>query len=82
MSPSSLIILLISTACAAAAHLLWGRRWVQLFVFWMAAFTGCLFVYVTGLRLPVNVPRPGGVALLESVAVAWILLLVASKLRL
>ena len=82
MSPSSLIILLIATASAAAAHVLWGRRWAQLLVFWMAAFAGCLLVYVTGVQLPINLPRPAGVAVLESVVVAWILLLVASKIRL
>ena len=82
MSPSSLIILLIATACAAGAHLVWGRRWTQLIFFWMVAFAACLVVYASGLHLPGNLPRPAGVSLLESVVVAWILLLVASKLRL
>lgn len=82
MSPSTLIILLIATACASAAHLIWGRRWTQLVVFWMAAFTGCLLLYVSGLHLPGNLPRPAGVPLLESLLAAWMLLLVASRLRL
>lgn len=82
MSPPIFIILLVATVCAAAAHLVWGRRWTQLVVFWMVAFVGCLLVYVSGLRLPLGLPQPAGVPLLESVAVAWILLLVASRLRL
>ena len=28
----------IATACAALAQLLWGRRWIQLPIFWLAAF--------------------------------------------
>ncbi|MBC8160176.1 MAG: hypothetical protein H7Z42_03070 [Roseiflexaceae bacterium] len=82
MSPSTLIIMLIATACAAAAHLAWGRRWLQLVVFWMAALAGCMLVYVSGLHLPGNFPRPAGVPVVESVAAAWLLLLVAARLRL
>jgi hypothetical protein len=56
MSPSSLLLFLIATASAALAHLLWGRRWLQL-------------------------PAPGGVPVLEVVLGAWILLIIASRLR-
>ncbi|KAB8145212.1 hypothetical protein F8S13_05120 [Chloroflexia bacterium SDU3-3] len=82
MSPSSLLILLIATACASVAHLIWGRHWLQLIIYWMAAFAGCLIIYVTGLSLPIRLPHPAGIPLLESIAAAWILLFVASKLRL
>lgn len=81
MSPPTLILLLVATASAALAHLLWGRRWLQLVIFWLAAFAGCLIVYAANLRLPVDTPNPGGVPLLEVLLGAWILLLVASRLR-
>src|SRR6266550_2793863 len=59
MSPASLLLFLIATASAALAHLLWGRRWLQLPLFWLAAFAGCLVVYALGLRLPLQLPAPG-----------------------
>ena len=81
MSPASLLLFLIATTSAALAHLLWGRRWLQLPVFWLAAFAGCLVVYALGLRLPLRLPSPGGVPVLEVVLGAWILLIIASRLR-
>jgi hypothetical protein len=81
MSPASLLLFLIATASAALAHLLWGRRWLQLPLFWLAAFAGCLVVYALGLRLPFQLPSPGGVPVLEVVLGAWILLIIASRLR-
>ena len=81
MSPASLLLFLIATASAALAHLLWGRRWIQLPLFWLAAFAGCLVVYALGFRLPLQLPTPGGVPILEVVLGAWILLIIASRLR-
>ena len=81
MSPSVLLLFLIATASAALAHLLWGQRWIQLPIFWMAAFAGCLIVYALDLRLPLQLPAPAGVPVLEVVLGAWILLIVASRLR-
>ena len=81
MSPASLLLFLIATASAALAHLLWGRRWLQLPLFCLAAFAGCLVVYALGLRLPLHLPSPGGVPVLEVVLGAWILLIIASRLR-
>ncbi len=82
MSPPTLILLLVTTACAALAHILWGRRWLQIPIFWLAAFAGCLIVYVSGVQLPANTPKPANVPLLEVIVGAWMLLFVASKLRL
>ena len=81
MSPPALLIFLIATASAAFAHMLWGRRWVQLPVFWIAAFAGCLIVYALGIHLPLRLPTPAGVNVLEVVLGAWIMLVIASRLR-
>ena len=81
MSPAPLLLFLIATASAALAHLLWGRRWLQLPLFWLAAFAGCMIAYALGLRLPIHLLTPGGVPVLEAVLGAWILLIVASRLR-
>jgi hypothetical protein len=81
MSPAALLLFLIATTSAALAHLIWGRRWMQLPLFWLAAFAGCLIVYALGLRPPLQLPVPGGVPVLEVVLGAWILLIIASRLR-
>jgi hypothetical protein len=81
MSPASLLLFLIATVSAALAQLLWGRRWLQLPLFWLAAFAGCLVIYALGLRLPLRLPLPGGVPVLEVVLGAWIMLIIASRLR-
>ena len=64
MSPAPLLLLLIATASAGLAHLLWGRRWLQLPIFWLAAAAGCLVVYVLHLRLPFDFIMPAGVPVL------------------
>ena len=81
MSPAPLLLFLIATASAALAHLLWGQRWIQLPIFWLAAYAGCLIAYALGLRLPIALPTPAGVPVLEAVLAALILLIVASRLR-
>jgi hypothetical protein len=81
MSPVLVLLLLIATASAALAHLLWGRRRIQLPIFWLAACAGCLIAYALGLHLPLRLPQPAGVPVLEAVLAAWILLIVASRLR-
>ncbi|MBX0327816.1 hypothetical protein K2Z83_09015 [Oscillochloris sp. ZM17-4] len=81
MAPASILILLIATACAALAHVLLGRAWRQLPIFWLAAVVGCLITYGLGLRFPLNLPTPAGVPILESVLAAWLLLIFVSRLR-
>lgn len=81
LAPATVLLVLIATACAALAHVFWGRRWLQLPIFWLAAFLGCLLMYGLGVRLPLGLPMPAGVPVLESVLAAWLLLIVASRLR-
>jgi len=75
------LLILLATACAALAHLLWGRRWRQLPFFWLVAFVGCLLAYAFKLHLPLNLPRPAGVPVLEAVLLAWVFLSIAARLR-
>jgi hypothetical protein len=81
LAPPLVLLALIASASAGLAHALWGRRWVQLPIFWLAAFAGCLLVYALQVRLPLELPRPAGVPVLEAVLAAWLLLIVASRLR-
>lgn len=81
IAPAALLLLLLATACATLAHVLLGQRWRQLPVFWLTAFVGCLLAYSLSLRLPLALPQPAGVPVLEAVLLAWILLIVVSRLR-
>ena len=81
LAPATLLLLLLATACAALAHVLLGQRWRQLPVFWLTAFVGCLLAYGLGLRFPLDLPSPAGVPVLEAVLLAWVLLIVVSRLR-
>ena len=80
-TPATILILLLATVCAGLAQVLLGRRWRQLPIFWLVAFVGCLLAYGLGLRFPLNLPVPAGVPVLEAVLLAWLLLIVVSRLR-
>ncbi len=81
IAPAILLLLLLATACAGLAQVLLGRRWRQLPIFWLAAFVGCLLAYGLGLRFPLSLPVPAGVPVLEAVLLAWLLLIIVSRLR-
>lgn len=83
LTPALTLLLLIATASAALAHMLWGQRWVQLPIFWLAAVMGVLLGYGFGVELPIplDLPTPAGVQVFEVVMAAWLLLVVASRLR-
>lgn len=81
ISPATLLLLLLATASASLAHVLWGRHWLQIPIFWLAALLGCLLAYGLGLQVPLDLPLPAGVPVLEAVLAAWLLLIIASRLR-
>ncbi|MEM8531494.1 MAG: hypothetical protein AAGF95_11660 [Chloroflexota bacterium] len=82
MSPAPLLLFLIATISMAVAHVLWGQRWVQIPLFWFAAFAGALVVYSTGIRLPWELPTPAGVPVLEVILGSWLIIIIASRVRL
>jgi hypothetical protein len=83
IAPATVLLLLLATLSAALAHALWGRHWLQIPIFWLAALAGCLLAYGLGLRLPLPIAlvQPAGVPVLEAILAAWLLLIVASRLR-
>jgi hypothetical protein len=81
MTPAVLLLLLLATTNAALAHVVFGRRWRQLPIFWLTACVGCLLAYGIGWRFPLNVPAPANVPVLEAVLVAWVLLIIVARLR-
>jgi hypothetical protein len=81
LDPALVLLLLIATACATGAHVLWGRSWLQIPVFWLAAAVGCLLAYVIGWSSPLDLPTPAGIPVLEAVIAAWLVIIIASRLR-
>jgi drug/metabolite transporter (DMT)-like permease len=81
LTPAILLLLLLATACAALAHVLLGRRWRQLPFFWLTAFVGCMLAFGLQFHLPLALPHPAGVPVLEAVLLAWLMLIVVSRLR-
>lgn len=81
LAPATMLLLLIASGCATLAHSLWGRNWQQIAIFFGAAFGGCLVAYGLGFHFPLDVPQPAGVPVLETISAAWVLLFVASRLR-
>lgn len=82
MAPAPLLLILIASASAGLAQVLWGQRWRQLLIFWLAAFAGCLISYTLGLRLPIHLPSPASIPILEVILGAWLMIIIASRLRL
>ncbi len=82
LSPAALLLLLLTTTHAMLAHVLLGRTWRQLPIFWVTAAAGCLIATLLGWRFPLHLPTPAGIPMLEASLLAWILLIVVSRLRL
>jgi len=80
LSPAGLLLFLLATVCASLAHILWGHRWLQILIFWLAAMIGCFLVYLLNLRLPLGLASPAGVPVLEAVIFAWLLIIAVSRL--
>lgn len=81
VEPAALLLLLLATIYGAMAHMIWGQRWRHLPIYWGAAFVGCLVNYGLGIYLLKSGPTPAGVPLVETTVAAWLMLLVASRLR-
>lgn len=81
LAPAIFLLLLLATASATLGYVLLGRRWRHLPIFWLTAFAGCLLAYGLGLRLPLALPQPADVPVLEAVLLAWILMIIVSRLR-
>lgn len=80
MAPAFVLIGLIAIASGAVAHVLWGHHWRQIPLFVLVAFVGGTLMYVLGWRLPLDLPAPAGVHLLEVTLVAWGLIIAVSRL--
>lgn len=83
LAPAAALLILLAAASAGLAHALWGRHWLQIPVFLLTGGVGCLLAYGLQLRLPLplDLPTPAGVPVLEATLLAWLLLSVVARIR-
>ena len=83
VAPAAALLFLLTAATASLAHALWGRHWLQIPIFWLTAGVGCLVAYGLSLHLPIPLalPTPAGVPVLEATLLAWLLLGVVARIR-
>jgi hypothetical protein len=81
LEPAALMIALLASVYGALAHLFWGQRWRHLPLFLGTALIGCLMSYAFNLHFIGAGPVPAGVPLVESTIAAWIMLILATRLR-
>ena len=74
LPPGLFLALLLGTLYGALGHLVFGRHWLRLPLYVLAASTGCVLVWLAGIRLIPRLPAPGGLPLVEASFMAWLLL--------
>ena len=81
VAPGVFLSVLLGCVYGALAHLLWGRHWLHLPLFLIGGATGCVIAWATGLHVFKQYPAPGGLAIPEATAVAWLLLTGIAAIR-
>jgi hypothetical protein len=81
LQPGLFLAVLLGTLYGALGHLLFGRHWLRLPFFLLGGIGGCIFVWLIGIRILPRFPAPGGLPLLESSVMAWLLLLLIAAWR-
>lgn len=81
LAPGAFLAGLLGLVYGSLAHLVWGRQWPHLPLFWLGGVAGCLIVWATGLQLLKQFPAPGGLAIPEATVVAWLLLAMIAAIR-
>lgn len=81
LAPGVFISALLGLVYGSLAHMLWGKHWLHLPLFLIGGVAGCLIVWATGLQFLTQFPAPGGLAIPEATAVAWLLLALVAAIR-
>lgn len=76
-SPVFLLGSTVATAWAALFHLLWGKKWRELVLYWFAGLVGFSIGQVIGNALGLEILLLGQVRLLEGTLVCWLAMLIA-----
>lgn len=81
-SPALLLGSTMATVWAALFHLLAGRRWQQLILYWFAGLVGFAIGQAVGDALPWSVLMLGQVHVLEGSVACWAMMGIACALKL
>lgn len=76
-SPVFLFGSTVATAWAAIFHLLLGKKWRELVLYWFAALVGFAIGQAVGNALDLDILLLGQVRLLEGSLACWLAMLVA-----
>lgn len=81
LSPSFVFSLLLASLYGALFHFIWGKRWRDLGIYWVAAVVGFAIGQAVFGALGLSVYPVGQVRVVESTIVSWICLFVARWLN-
>lgn len=81
LSPSFVFSFLLATLYGAVFHFIWGKRWRDLVVYWIAALVGFAIGQIVFDLLGFSVYVIGEVRVVESTVVCWVCLFVARWLN-
>ncbi len=80
-SPVLLLGSSVATLYAAGFHLLTGRTWRQIMLFWVLSLMGFMMGQVGGELLGLNWPMLGQIHIIPATIISWLALLVARLLK-
>jgi hypothetical protein len=81
LSPSVVFSFLLASLYGAVFHFIWGKRWRDLALYWIAALVGFTIGQVVFDLVGLSVYLVGEVRVVESTVVSWVCLFVARWLN-
>jgi hypothetical protein len=81
LSPSFVFSFLLASLFGAVFHFVWGKRWRDLAVYWIAALVGFAIGQIVFSLLGFSIYVIGEVRVVESTVVCWVCLFVARWLN-
>jgi len=81
LSPSFVFSFLLASLYGAVFHFIWGKRWRDLVVYWIAALVGFAIGQIVFDLLGFSIYIIGEVRVVESTVVCWVCLFVARWLN-
>jgi hypothetical protein len=81
LSPSFVFSVLLASLYGAIFHFIWGKRWRDLILYWLAAIVGFGMGQIVFGWLGFSVFWIGEVSLVESTIVSWGCLFIAKWLK-
>lgn len=81
LAPSLLFSLLLASLYGAVFHFIWGKRWRDLVLYWIAAIVGFAMGQALFEFLGLSFYMIGQVRVVEATVLSWVCLFVARWLK-